>query len=422
VRDALLREVRTLRAAFSRSVVLLACAGLALSGAPAMGQVGASPDPTVYAGKRLAISVVERCASKPSVATFLLDTDEDDCGPNTLAAIRAKIVSDFAGRGVFASVGDGNGDLVLTVTLTKKKVDSSGPFGDFTAKYRMAADYALTNSTGVSLASGAVSLDAGATDSDASLEQHFADKLAATVLGQGATGAASPQLSPLEQQTNAAANAALLDLVAKAYRSLATKPPLPDDARAEKLKAEAALQSGDTAAAGHAYMAALNAAFWWPEGHRELALLLAKLNKPADAIVDMNDYLELAPDAPDAAQMREKIADWSRLAPPPPPPPAAITMLPGTRGLGTIIIDTPSIIAQAMNRPDLEGALVVFVMSGSPAERAGLAQGDVVVAYNGHPVNGGAGLRVFIKGEVPGATAQLSVLRGQQQLSLTIHY
>ena len=75
-----------------------------------------------------------------------------------------------------------------------------------------------------------------------------------------------------------------------------------------------------------------------------------------------------------------------------------------------------------MNRPDLEGALVVFVMSGSPAERAGLAQGDVVVAYNGHPVNGGAGLRVFIKGEVPGATAQLSVLRGQQQLSLTIHY
>ena len=74
-----------------------------------------------------------------------------------------RLSTDFAGRGVFASVGDGNGDLVLTVTLTKKKVNSSGPFGDFTAKYRMAADYALTNSTGVSLASGAVSLDAGAT-------------------------------------------------------------------------------------------------------------------------------------------------------------------------------------------------------------------------------------------------------------------
>ena len=154
------------------------------------------------------------------------------------------------------------------------------------------------------------------------------------MLGQGATGAASPQLSPLEQQTNAAANAALLDLVAKAYRSLATKPPLPDDARAEKLKAEAALRrrhgGGGPRLYGGAQRRILVA-----RGTSGIGAASAKLNKPADAIVDMNDYLELAPDAPDAAQMREKIADWSRLAPPPPPPPAAITMLPGTRGLGT---------------------------------------------------------------------------------------
>jgi len=43
-------------------------------------------------------------------------------------------------------------------------------------------------------------------------------------------------------------------------------------------------------------------------------------------------------------------------------------------------------LAQAMGRPDTKGAIVARVYPGSPAEAAGLAQNDVIVAFDGAPV------------------------------------
>src|SRR5467141_926103 len=43
-------------------------------------------------------------------------------------------------------------------------------------------------------------------------------------------------------------------------------------------------------------------------------------------------------------------------------------------------------LAQAMGRPDPKGAIVARVYPGSPAEAAGLAQNDVIVAFDGAPV------------------------------------
>src|SRR2546429_3074806 len=43
-------------------------------------------------------------------------------------------------------------------------------------------------------------------------------------------------------------------------------------------------------------------------------------------------------------------------------------------------------LAQAMGRPDTKGAIVARVYPGSPAEAAGLAQNDVIVAFDGPPV------------------------------------
>jgi serine protease Do/serine protease DegQ len=68
-------------------------------------------------------------------------------------------------------------------------------------------------------------------------------------------------------------------------------------------------------------------------------------------------------------------------------------------------------LARSLNLNVTEGALVTGVEAGSPAERAGLRRGDVVVSANGRPVRGSADLRVKI-GLVPiGEEVELRVLR-----------
>ena len=74
-------------------------------------------------------------------------------------------------------------------------------------------------------------------------------------------------------------------------------------------------------------------------------------------------------------------------------------------------------LARSLKLPVAEGALVTGVEPGSPGERAGLKQGDVVVAVNGRPVRGSADLRVKI-GLVPiGEEVELRFLRDGRTLT-----
>jgi len=72
----------------------------------------------------------------------------------------------------------------------------------------------------------------------------------------------------------------------------------------------------------------------------------------------------------------------------------------------------PVIGASVDTRPAQGGAEVVRVPSGTPASRAGLRQGDVVVAVDGQPVTDGIGLIVAIRSHQPGETITLTVERG----------
>jgi serine protease Do/serine protease DegQ len=65
-----------------------------------------------------------------------------------------------------------------------------------------------------------------------------------------------------------------------------------------------------------------------------------------------------------------------------------------------------------------EGATIADVQSDSPASRAGLRKGDVVVGLNGRPVRGAAELRARL-GVVPvGDTVELQVQRGDEKRTL----
>jgi serine protease Do len=86
--------------------------------------------------------------------------------------------------------------------------------------------------------------------------------------------------------------------------------------------------------------------------------------------------------------------------------------------LGVQIQPVTAEIAQGFGLPRPEGALVAGVSPAGPAARAGLAQGDVILAVNGHPVERMRDLP-FIVAEMPaGHAVDVTVWRRGQRMSL----
>ncbi|MEA2716981.1 MAG: hypothetical protein QOI99_1298 [Actinomycetota bacterium] len=66
------------------------------------------------------------------------------------------------------------------------------------------------------------------------------------------------------------------------------------------------------------------------------------------------------------------------------------------------------------------GAVVGEVKSASPAERAGLAAGDVIVGLDGQAVTSMGHLVVALRQHGPGDAVRLDVMRDQQRMSMTV--
>ncbi|MFN2234545.1 MAG: PDZ domain-containing protein [Anaerolineales bacterium] len=67
---------------------------------------------------------------------------------------------------------------------------------------------------------------------------------------------------------------------------------------------------------------------------------------------------------------------------------------------------------------DQEGILVAAVEPGSPAETAGLVRGDIILEVNGNPVNNLIDLQSVLAEYAAGESVQLTVLHGDETLSL----
>ncbi|HYA08185.1 MAG TPA: trypsin-like peptidase domain-containing protein, partial [Gaiellaceae bacterium] len=63
------------------------------------------------------------------------------------------------------------------------------------------------------------------------------------------------------------------------------------------------------------------------------------------------------------------------------------------------------------------GALIAGVVPGGPADQAGLAQGDIITALDGNPVDAATSLGGIVQHETPGASVEVDYLDqlGQQQ-------
>ncbi|HVK54375.1 MAG TPA: DegQ family serine endoprotease [Burkholderiales bacterium] len=94
-----------------------------------------------------------------------------------------------------------------------------------------------------------------------------------------------------------------------------------------------------------------------------------------------------------------------------------------TRGwLGVVIQPVTKELAESFNLSKAEGALVASVEKGSPADKAGVEAGDVIMSVNGKPVATSADLPRHIAGIRPGAKAVLDVSRkgAVKQLTVTV--
>jgi len=70
--------------------------------------------------------------------------------------------------------------------------------------------------------------------------------------------------------------------------------------------------------------------------------------------------------------------------------------------------------------PGVAGARVLEVVPGTPAERAGLRVGDIIVSVSGQPVRPQQPLADLIGAHRPGDRVELMVLRGQERISLSV--
>jgi serine protease Do len=92
-----------------------------------------------------------------------------------------------------------------------------------------------------------------------------------------------------------------------------------------------------------------------------------------------------------------------------------------TRGyLGVMIQPVTDDLAKAFDLKDNSGALVGDVTEDSPAEEAGLKEGDVITEFNGKKVNSSQQLRLMVSQTAPGTKAPVKLLRDGKPMDLSV--
>jgi serine protease Do len=90
--------------------------------------------------------------------------------------------------------------------------------------------------------------------------------------------------------------------------------------------------------------------------------------------------------------------------------------------LGVAIEPITPEVASKLALPEARGVLVGNVSSNSPAARAGIREGDVILAFNETPVTDGNTLRNQVASTAPGTPVKLTISRGgrEQEIEVTL--
>ena len=92
-----------------------------------------------------------------------------------------------------------------------------------------------------------------------------------------------------------------------------------------------------------------------------------------------------------------------------------------TRGyVGVYIQEITQELADSFKLKTPQGALVTKVEKGSPAEKAGLQTGDVIVAADGRQVTSSVSLPMIISAKRPGTQTELTVIRDGKEMKVPV--
>jgi serine protease Do len=92
-----------------------------------------------------------------------------------------------------------------------------------------------------------------------------------------------------------------------------------------------------------------------------------------------------------------------------------------TRGyLGVSPQDVTPELAEGFNLPDENGALVGGVMENTPAEKAGIKSGDVIVEVAGKKISNANDLRLLVSQMAPGTKADVKLIRSGHEKNIAV--
>jgi S1-C subfamily serine protease len=77
-------------------------------------------------------------------------------------------------------------------------------------------------------------------------------------------------------------------------------------------------------------------------------------------------------------------------------------------------------LRRAVGLPDADGLLIREVSENSPAARAGLTRGDLIVAAAGQPIRTADDLFGALRAAAPGGTVELTILRGTDERTVSV--
>ncbi len=86
--------------------------------------------------------------------------------------------------------------------------------------------------------------------------------------------------------------------------------------------------------------------------------------------------------------------------------------------LGVTVQNLTPELARSFGMKEEKGSLVTDVMKGSPAENAGIGRGDIIIEYDGKPVDSSTTLRNLVANTGPGKTVEMKVLREGKSVML----
>jgi S1-C subfamily serine protease len=89
-------------------------------------------------------------------------------------------------------------------------------------------------------------------------------------------------------------------------------------------------------------------------------------------------------------------------------------------GVGGQNVSLPRLAVRAHRLIQPSGVLITTIERGSPADRAGLQAGDIIVAFGGEPVHSIDDLHRLLTGERIGAVTTLTAVRKAERLELPI--